>query len=117
MATEAYRRGDLSGTQLIEVLTGRGGWSSRHDLVELETRLCMAARDHRRSQYRPRREHGAEGVGCAGGRAGAQDARLVAQPDLAGNPARSAPLPVPAHASRSWWTVPAQGWRPRPSDG
>jgi hypothetical protein len=116
MATEAYRRGDLSGTQLIEVLTGRGAWSARHDLVELETRLCMAARDHRRGQYRLAVKAERKAWDALEAARGAQDALFAVQPELAGDAAHPAPLPLPAHAGR-WWTVPTQALRPQPSDG
>jgi hypothetical protein len=116
-ATEAYRRGDLSGSQLVEVLTGRGAWSARHDLVELETRLCMAARDHRRRQYQAAVDAERTAWDALEAARGSQDALSAVQPELAGALARSAPLPVTARSSRSWWTARAQGWQPRPSDG
>jgi hypothetical protein len=115
LASEAYRRGDLSGSQLVEVLTGRGAWSARYDLVELETRLCMAARDHRRSQYRLAVHAERKAWDALEAARGAQDALFAVRPELAGDAAH--PAPLPAHAGRSWWTVPTQALRPQPSDG
>jgi len=111
LATEAYRRGDLSGQRLIGVLTGRGVWSARHDLVELETRLCMAARDHRHEQYRIAVGAERRAWDALEAARGSQDALRAVQPDLAGDPAHSARLMGRALAWPSW-TVPAQGRRP-----
>jgi hypothetical protein len=106
LASEAYRRGDLSGLQLVEVLTGRGPWSARHDLVDLETRLCMAARDHRHAQYRVAVGAERRAWDALEAARGAHDALWAVQPDLAAAPAYAVPLPVAAHAWRSSWTVP-----------
>jgi hypothetical protein len=105
LATEAYRRGDLSGSQLVEVLTGRGAWSARHDLVELETRLCMTARDHRSRQYRLAVEAERKAWDALEAARGAHDALCAMRLDPTGDPAYSAPLPVPAHAWRPRWAV------------
>ena len=105
LATEAYRRGDLSGSQLVEVLTGRGAWSTRYELVELETRLCMAARDHRHAQYRVAVRAERRAWDALEAARGAHDALWAVQPDLAAAPAHAVPLPVAAHAWRSWWAV------------
>jgi len=107
LASEAYRRGDLSGLQLVEVLTGRGAWSARYDLVELETRLCMAARDYRHAQYRVAVGAERRAWDALEAARGAHDALWAVQPDLAAAPAYAVPLPVGAHAWRSRWTVPS----------
>jgi len=105
LATEAYRRGDLSGSQLVEVLTGRGAWSARHDLVELETRLCMTARDHRSGQYRLALDAERKAWNALEAARGAHDALWAMRLDPTGDPAYSAPLPAPAHAWRPRWAV------------
>jgi len=106
LAGEAYRRGDLSGPQLVEVLTGRGAWSARYDLVELETRLCLAARDHRHAQYRVAVDAEQRAWDALEAARGAHDALWAVQPDLAAARPYAVPLPVAAQAWRSWWTVP-----------
>lgn len=107
LASEAYRRGDLSGSQLVEVLTGRGAWSAKHDLAELETRLCMAARDHRHAQYRVALDAERRAWDALEAARGAHDALCAVQPDLGAAPAYAVPLPATAHAWRSRWAVPS----------
>ena len=107
LASEAYRRGDLSGLQLVEVLTGRGAWSARYDLVDLETRLCMAARDYRHAQYQVAVDAERRAWDALEAARGAHDALWAVQPDLASAPAYAVPLPVAAHAWRSRWAVPS----------
>jgi hypothetical protein len=50
-AQAAYRRGDLSDTQLLDALTHRNGWDPRRHPVEQELVLARAAVKHRFAAY------------------------------------------------------------------
>lgn len=50
-AKAAYRRGDLSDTQLLDALTGRNGWNPRLHPAEQELVLARAAVRHRFAEY------------------------------------------------------------------
>ena len=83
----------------------RGAWSGRYDMVELETRLSRAARDHRRRQYRIALDAERRAWDALEAARGAHDALWAMPLDLAAAPASAVPPPVPAHARRSWWTT------------
>lgn len=51
-AQAAYRRGDLSDTQLLDALTHRNGWDPELHPVEQELILARAAVSHRFAAYR-----------------------------------------------------------------
>jgi hypothetical protein len=51
-AQAAYRRGDLSDTQLLDALTHRNGWDAKLHPVEQELALARAAVTHRFAGYR-----------------------------------------------------------------
>jgi hypothetical protein len=51
-AQAAYRRGDLSDTQLLDALTHRNGWDPLLHPVEQELALARAAIKHRAAAYR-----------------------------------------------------------------
>jgi hypothetical protein len=50
-AQAAYRRGDLSDTQLLDALTHRNGWNPRLHPVDQELALARAAAQHRYADY------------------------------------------------------------------
>jgi hypothetical protein len=50
-AQSAYRRGDLSDTQLLDALTHRNGWDAGRQPVEQELMLARAAVRHRFAAY------------------------------------------------------------------
>jgi hypothetical protein len=50
-AQAAYRRGDLSDTQLLDALTHRNGWNADRHPVEQELMLARAAVKHRFAAY------------------------------------------------------------------
>ena len=51
LAQAAYRRGDLSDTQLLDALTHRNGWDPELHPVEQELMLARAAVAHRFAEY------------------------------------------------------------------